>query len=163
MQNTLNAPSEQTPKTAQALVVDAPANTNTFTAPFAQTPKTAQAVVVGACASLASDAPTNTVLLLTAGPNGALFTGLSAMPRATVTASSLVLFSSSDNGVTMRLIDSEMMAAQTLSSTTAIAKTPFGKYSETTPRRMAANDRLYVGSQVALQPGIVFDGQWSDF
>ena len=135
----------------------------TFTAPFAQTPKTASAVATAAIASITTDAPTNIVLLLTAGTDGAILTRLSAIPRATVTASSLCLFSSIDNGVTMRLLDSELMAAQTVSTTSAISETSFANYSESTPRRLQANERLYVGSQVALASGIVFNAEYTDF
>lgn len=135
----------------------------TFTAPFAQTPKTATAVATSAVGSINGDTPTNTVLLLTAGSDGALLTGLTAMPRATVTASSLVLFISKDNGTTLRLIDSALMSAFTVNTTTAIAKTTFSAYSENTPLRLEASDRLYVGSQVALASGIVFKAEYTDF
>lgn len=134
----------------------------TFTAPFAQTPKTATAVCTGA-ATVANDTPTNTVLLLTAGADGAILTRLSAIPRATVTASSLVLYISSDSGTTKRLIDSELMAAFTVATTTAITETSFANYSETAPLRLAAGDQLYVGSQVALAGGIVFKAEYMDF
>lgn len=135
----------------------------TFTAPFAQTPKTATAVATGAVGSIGGDTPTNTVLLMTAGSDGALVTRLLAMPRATVAASSLVLFISKDSGTTMRLIDSELMAAHTVATTTAIPETAFTNYSETTPLRLEAGDRLYVGSQVALASGIVFRAEYTDF
>ena len=135
----------------------------TNTAAFAQTPKTATAVATGAVASLTTDAPTNTVLLLTAGTNGAIVTRLSAMPRATVLPSSLVLFISNDSGVTQRLIDSETMGNQTLAAATGISETVFANYSETRPLRLAAGDRLYVGSQVALASGIVFRAEYTDF
>jgi len=85
------------------------------------------------------------------------------MPRATVTASSLVLFLSKDGGTTQRLIDSEVMAAYTMATTTAIPETTFSRIGETTPLRLEANDRLYVGSQVALAGGIVFMAQYTDF
>lgn len=134
----------------------------TFTAPFAQTPKTATAVTTGA-GTVANDTPTNTVLLLTAGSDGAILTRLSAMPRATVTASSLVLFISNDTGTTKRLIDSELMAAHTVATTTAIPETAFANFSETTPLRLAAGDQLYVASQVALASGIVFRAEYTDF
>lgn len=134
----------------------------TFTAPFAQTPKTATAVVTGA-ATITNDTPTNTVELLTAGADGAILTRLTAIPRATVTASSLVLYISSDDGTTKRLIDSVLMAAQTVAATTAVAKTVFADYSEITPLRLAAGDKLYVGSQVALVGGIVFRAEYTDF
>lgn len=135
---------------------------NTFTAPFAQTPKNVTAVATAA-ATVTTDAPTNTVVLLTAGVNGAILTRLSAIPRATVTASSLVLFTSSDNGTTKRLIDSALMAAQTVATTTAITATTFATYTETTPLRLQAGEQLYVGSQVALASGIVFKAEYTDF
>lgn len=134
----------------------------TFTAPFAQAPKTATAVCTGV-ATVTDDAPANTVLLLTAGSEGSLVTSLWAMPRATVTASSLVLFLSKDAGTTKRLIDSELMSAHTVATTTAIPETSFANYSETTPLRLEAGDKLYVGSQVALAGGIVFKAEYTDF
>lgn len=135
----------------------------TFTAPFAQTPKTATAVVTGAAGTITGDTPTNTVLLATAGADGAILTRLTAIPRATVTASSLVIFISKDSGTTKRLIDSELMAAFTVATTTAIPETTFTMYSETTPLRLEAGDQLYVGSQVALASGIVFRAEYTDF
>lgn len=135
----------------------------TFTAPFAQTPQTATAVATGAVASLSTDAPTNTVLLLTAGADGCIVTSISAIPRATVTASSLVLFLSKDSGTTKRLIDSELMSAHTVTTTTLIPETVFANISETLPLRLAAGDSLYVGSQVALASGIVFKAEYTDF
>lgn len=135
----------------------------TFTAPFAQTPKNATAVVTGAAGSITGDTPTNTVVLLTAGADGAILTRLSAIPRATVTASSLVLFTSSDSGTTKRLIDSVLMSAQTVATTTAITSTSFSTYTETAPLRLQAGEQLYVGSQVALASGIVFKAEYTDF
>lgn len=134
----------------------------TFTAPFAQTPKTAT-VVATAVATVTNDTPTNTVELLTAGADGAILTRLSAIPRATVTASSLVLFISNDSGTTKRLIDSELMAAQTLATTTAVTETFFGTYTDSAPLRLAAGDKLFVGTQVALAGGIVFRAEYMDF
>lgn len=135
----------------------------TFTAPFAQTPKTGTAVATAAVGGIGTDTVTGTVLLATAGAEGAIVTRLSAIPRATVTASSLVLFLSKDNGVTQRLIDSELMAAYTLATTTAVPETAFGNVSESTPLRLEAGDQLYVGSQVALAAGIVFKAEWMDY
>lgn len=135
----------------------------TFTAPFAQTPKTATAVCTTATASINTDAPTNTQLLVTAGADGANVTRLWAMPRATVTATRLELYLSNDAGVTKRLIDSELMSAFTVAATTAIPETPFINYSENTPLHLAAGDRLYVGAGVTLADGIVFKAEYQDF
>lgn len=134
----------------------------TFTAPFAQTLKTATAVATVAVAALGTDSPTNTLLLVTAGADGAILTKLTATPRATNTASDLVLFISKDGGTIKRFIDSALMSAHTQAATTVTPVTEFS-YSETTPFRLEAGDELYVGSQVALAGGIVFRAEFTDF
>jgi len=134
----------------------------TFTAPFAQTPKTNSGVVTAAC-TITSDAPANTVLLVTAGTDGSVLTALSAMPRATATASELALFISKDGGTTKRFIDSALMSAYTSAATTSTPVTTFSRISDSSPLRLAAGDTLYVGSQVALAGGIVFNAEWMDY
>jgi hypothetical protein len=133
----------------------------TPTAAFAQTPKTASAVVTAALSSIGTDTPGGTVLLMTAGANGAILTRLTAIPRSAVSASSLVLYLSNDNGVTQRLIDSETMPLQTITTGAGINETTFANYSETRPLRLGAGDKLYVGSQ--LSTGIVFKAEYTDF
>jgi hypothetical protein len=135
----------------------------TFTAPFAQTPKISTNVTTTACLTITGDTPSNTVVLLTAGSDGAIVTRLSAMPRSTCTASNLLLFTSADSGTTKRLIDSATMAAQTLATTTGITLTSFSTYTETSPLRLAAGEQLYVGNQVALANGVVFRAEYTDF
>lgn len=134
----------------------------TYTAPFAQTPQTATAISTTATASI-DTTPTNTQLLMTAGADGAILTRLGAIPRATVTATALYLFLSKDGGTTKTLIDSATMAAQTVSTTAAISSTPFTSYSESSPMRLAAGDKLYVGAGVTLSNGIVFKAEYTDF
>jgi hypothetical protein len=134
----------------------------TFTAPFAQTPQMAAAVCTAA-ATYADSAPTNTQLLLTAGSDGAILTRLTARPRATVTATNLLLWLSLDGGTTKLLVDSALMSAQTLATTTAISKTNFADYSESAPMRLPAGAKLYVGAAVALASGIVFAAEYTDF
>lgn len=135
---------------------------NTFTAPFAQTPKTLSAVITGAD-TIATDSPANTVIIATAGANGALVTSLTAMPRATITAAALHLFISKDSGTTKRLIASALQAAHTVAATTAVPQAIFTEITSAEPLRLEAGDELYVGSAVALGSGIVFDAEWSDF
>ena len=134
-----------------------------YLSPYIQNQKAVTAVTTAACATITGDTPTNTVLLLTAGAEGSLLTSLWAIPRATVTASSLLLFLSNDGGTTLRLIDSELMAAFTVAATTAIPETKFANYTETTPLRLAAGDSLYVGNQVALASGVVFKAEYTEF
>jgi hypothetical protein len=135
----------------------------TFTAPFAQTPKIASAVVTGASADLATLAPTNTVLLLTVGAEGGLLVRLSAIPRATVTASSLLVWVEASGSSDKYLKDSALMAAHTVAATTAIPVTTFSRFTEDTPWRLEAGDKVYVGSAVALAGGIVFNANYVDF
>ena len=133
----------------------------TFTAPFAQTPQIASAVCTAAGA-ITTDSPTNTVLLLTAGADGAIVTKINAMPRATVTASSLHLYISNDSGTTKRMMDNALMAAYTQATTTLTPKTAFSP-SESTPIRLAAGEEVYCQSEVALAGGIVFVAEYTDF
>lgn len=135
---------------------------NTFTAPFVQTYKTAAAAVTTALASLNPAIGTLT-LLATAGTNGAVVTKLSAIPKGTVTASSLALFLvKSANPSAPFLIDSELMPAYTLSTTTAVPETVFTNISNDTPIRLEAGDMLYVGAQVAQAAGVVFKAEWGN-
>lgn len=118
--------------------------------------------VVTAAKTTYNDA-TNVVKLGDAGPEGSLLKLLSAMPRATATASNLQLYRSKNAGVTLELIDSALMAAHTVATTTAIPKTKFADIADTTPIRLEAGESLYVASSVALAGGIMFNGQVEDF
>lgn len=133
----------------------------TFTAAFAQDPKTFTAVATTAVGSLTGDAPTNTHALVTAGAEGAIVTKITAIPRATVTATALYLFISKD-GTTKRLLKSVLMAAHTVAATTEIPVVDFG-YSETEPLRLEAGDQLFVGVGVTASSGVVFTAQSTDY
>jgi hypothetical protein len=119
----------------------------TNVAAFAQTPKTSTAVVTTATTNVTTDAPGNLVQLLQAGTEGGILTRLSAIPRATVTASNLGLY--------------ELLPTQAVATGTGTAETAFANYSEARPLRLEAGDRLLVGSQNAT--GIVFKAEWTDF
>lgn len=133
----------------------------TFTAVFAQDPKTFTAVATTAVSGLATDAPTNTHALVTAGAEGAIVTSITAIPRDTVTATALYLFISKD-GTTKRLLRTALMAAHTVAATTEIPVVDFG-YSETEPLRLEAGDQLFVGVGVTASSGIVFTAQSTDY
>tara|TARA_R110000772_G_scaffold54324_3_gene124065 strand:+ start:443 stop:856 length:414 start_codon:yes stop_codon:yes gene_type:complete len=135
---------------------------NTFTAPFAQTPKISTGVLTAAGTSVDDD-PTNSVLIATAGGDGALLTSLTCIPRVTVTASRINLFVSGDSGSTKRLVSSVLMEAQTVNTTTVTAQTVFTEITETTPMRLEAAERIYMNSAVALSDGIVCTAETTDF
>lgn len=146
---------------------------NTFTAPFAQSPKSSSIVATTAVSLTTngvenSTTVTNSVLLLTAGIDGAILTALSAIPRATVTATALWLWTSPDSGTTRNLIASALMPAHTLATTTELIRVVFkhadgSAISETAPLRLAANERIYAGIGVTLSAGIMFNARFTDF
>lgn len=127
---------------------------------YPQTQKFASAIATAAKTTY-NDA-TNAVLLVTAGADGAIVVGLSAIPRATVTATQLQLYISPDAGTTLYLVNTALMAAYTMVQTTLDAPTDFG-YTAAAPLRLAATNRLYVGIGVALAGGIVFNCQYQDY
>ena len=146
----------------------------TFTAPFGQIPNTASAVATAAVALTpngvdSSTTVTNSVLLLTAGADGGILVSLAAIARATVTASGLCIWSSTDAGTTRNLIMSALMPAYTLAATTQNVPTAFKLpdnstvISESAPYRLKAGEILYVGTLVALTAGIVFNARWMDY
>ena len=104
----------------------------------------------------------NILPLISAGVNGSLLRGLKAIPRATVTATQLQLFTSPDSGTTVFLDNTALMAAATMSQTTQMPQTDFG-YSDTLPMYLAPGWSLYVGIGVALAGGIVFMAGVGDF
>ncbi|WP_439604456.1 hypothetical protein [Shinella sp.] len=124
---------------------------------FAQGGRTVGAIATAAKTTYNDSA--NAVLLCQGGANGSIFKGLSAVALATVTASKLMLFYSPDNGTTMYLVDSVLMAAYTMAATTASPVATFTGFSEI---RLAPTDKLYVASGVALAGGIAFTGQIED-
>lgn len=120
----------------------------------------AQSVVVTAAKTTLNDSA-NASGLVSASGNGAVVYRITAMPRATVTATQLQLYRSPDAGTTLYLINSVLMSAYTLANTTAVPVTDFG-YSESNPLRLLASEVLYVGAAVALAGGIVFTAQYED-
>lgn len=137
---------------------------NTFTAPFVQKFKTTTAIATAALGGLGTSAVTGAVELAVGGPNGSVVTRVTAMPRATATASSLVLFivkAGAPNAYIM--IDSELMTAYTQAATTATPKTVFEDVTADTYIQLDQGDKLYAGSEVALAAGITFSAAVGDF
>ena len=86
--------------------------------------------------------------------NGARITRLTALARATNTATELQLYVSNDGGTTKRLIRSILMAAYTVAQTTGQTAVDMG-YSDSSPLILSASETLYVGIGVT-NTGIVF-------
>lgn len=105
-------------------------------------------------------APTNTVLLLTAGVNGARLIKLRAWPIATVTATELQEFRSKDTGTTKRPGNLQTGSAHTKSQTAAPTTVDFG-YSETGPKLLEGGEQIYVAAGVS--GSWAFEAEWQDF
>jgi hypothetical protein len=103
----------------------------------------------------------NAVKLMDAGPNGSILYKLVAIPRMTVTACQLQLYRSPDAGVTLNLIETQLMGAYTMSQITQAPQTAFSM-SETAGLRLAIGDSLYVATGVAFTTGVMFDGAAED-
>lgn len=142
----------------------------TFTAPFAQTPDTWNATATTAFAltgtnSLADGSPLNTVLLGSGGMDGQVITSLTAVPRATSTATMAAIFlrKSGDAAGIRRLVKAVTLPAQTISATTGITETDFGLATEANPFRLGAGDELYIGLGTTQTGGIVFNARAMGF
>ena len=125
-----------------------------------QTPKSGVAVCTTANSTY-SDTPTNTQKLLTAGPNGARVTKITALARATNTATELQLYVSYDAGATKKLINSKLMPAYTVAQATGQTRTDFG-YNDDAPMVLQSAAELYVAIGVS-NTGIVFHTEWADY
>lgn len=134
----------------------------TFKAAYTQSYATDTCVVTAALANTTTDAPTGTVKLCTAGPEGSLVTKVTALPRATITAARLDLYVSRDGGTTKRLVGSVLMAGRTVDATSANAAADFGITAEA-PLVLGPGEELYAGSAVASAGGIVFRAQREDY
>jgi hypothetical protein len=130
------------------------------------TPQTPRSAAVnlpsGATNSTYSTSPANTVLLVTAGPNGGRLTKLQAVPCATVgTANQVQLFRDGGTaGASKFFADSALMATYTMAQTTAAPMTDFG-YSDSNPLILQANERLYMAQGQSVSINVV--AEWADY
>lgn len=126
-----------------------------------QMPRSASGVATLANASY-GDAPTNTVPVFTAGPNGARVTRITALSRASLTATECQLFRDHDGtGTVKRFFASRLMASLTQGPATAQTAVDFG-YSDGVPLILAANEKIY-GAIAISQTGIVFQAEGADY
>jgi len=125
---------------------------------------TTQSVRVEQCVCTAAkttyDDAANAVKLFTAGASGSLLKSVSAIPRATFTATQLMLFLSKDGGTTLILLPyNKVTGAQSVAATTAIPAYDLG----VSGLRLSPNDEIYAAIGVALAGGIAFTAEGEDF
>jgi hypothetical protein len=105
--------------------------------------------------------PTNTVLLVAAGPNGGRLTKLQAIPCESITTANQVqMFRSSDSGVTKYFSDSALMAVYTMSQASEAPTTDFG-YSDDNPLLLQPNERIYVAEGQTKSVNVI--AEWADY
>lgn len=135
-----------------------PATPNSIITP--QAPQTGNAACATANTTYTTT-PTNTVLLITAGANGARVTRISATPLETLaTAVQLQLFRSRNGGTTKSFFESALAGAYTMADTTEVPTTDFG-FSDDNPLILAAGEQVYAAVRVTKQ--ITFNAEWADY
>jgi len=127
-----------------------------------QSPKAAHVSQSFTANSTYTTTPTNTVLLVTAGPNGSRLTKLRAIPTASVAVTQLQEFRSLDSGTTKKFSNSALGAngGYTMAQTTVPPIADFG-YSDDNPKILAANEQLYVAAGVT--GAWAFEAEWADY
>lgn len=135
-----------------------PVTANSIITP--QTPQTSNAACSAANTTYTTS-PTNTVLLITAGANGARVTRVGAIPLETLaSAVQLQLFRSRDAGATRLFFESAVAGPCTMADTTEVPTADFG-FSDDNPLILAPNERVYAAVRVAKQ--ITFNAEWADY
>lgn len=126
-----------------------------------QVPKS-NIVAVTTANSTYTTAPTNTVLLVTAGVNGSRLVKLQAIPCVSIaTANQLQMFrDNATAGVSKFFADSALMTTYTLNQTTEAPTTDFG-YSDQNPLILQPNERIYVGEGQSV--AVDFLAEWADY
>ena len=123
-----------------------------------QTPLALTAVVTTANTTY-TDTPTNAVQFLQSDAatgipaRGARLTKVTALARATTTATELQLFVGNTAGTVKRFVKSALMAAYTVAQTTRQAEADFG-FSDASPLILAAGEQLWLATGVT-NTGIV--------
>lgn len=127
-----------------------------------QTPKSAHVSQSFTANTTFTPTPTNTALLLTAGPNGGRLTRLRAIPIGTVTVSNLQEYRSLDTGTTKSFSNSVLGAPSgwTSSGATLPPLADFG-YSDDNPKILAGGEQIYVA--VGVTGSWAFEAEWADY
>lgn len=123
--------------------------------------QTAQAAVTAAKTTYTDS--TNAVLLVTAGANGSVVYGMTAIPRGVLaTATKVMLFRSQDSGTTLAYVRSVLVAAYASDVATTVPTLADFGFTEAAPLRLKALERLYIGGYAAAANGIAVDAQYED-
>lgn len=127
-----------------------------------QTPNSNHVVQAFTANTTFTSTPTNTVLLVTAGANGARLTKLRALPTASVTATQLQEFRSNDAGATKKFSNTVLGASGGYSflGSTLPPVADFG-YSDDNPKFLKAGEQIYVAAGVT--GSWAFEAEWADF
>jgi hypothetical protein len=104
--------------------------------------------------------PTNSVLLVTAGANGARLTRLEFIPLETVTANALQWYRSIDAGTTKYLAGMATGGSDTVSGTDGSTTVSAG-YSDDNPLILQANERIYVCTGITKGYHVV--AEWANY
>lgn len=107
-----------------------------------------------------STAPTNSVLIATAGANGARLVRLEFIPLETVTANALQWYRSIDAGTTKYLAGMATGGSDTVSGTDGSTTVSAG-YSDDNPLTLQPNERIYAATGITKGYHVV--AEWADY
>lgn len=108
--------------------------------------------------------PSGLQLLLTAGSNGTELNYVGVQPRATNTETLAILYLELEGSETMEVYASQIIEAETTSTTAGHTTTPIaGIVDAVTLRKLPANAKLHCGSTVALAAGFGWVAEGVDF
>lgn len=123
---------------------------------------TPQAMLVGdavvTAAKTTYNDTTNAVQLLTAGANGAVVYGITAIPRSTLAAATKLMLFRVVSG-TVYYVKAVLVASYSSDAGTTIPTAADFGYTETSPLRLNASDQLWVGVYAAATNGICVTAQ----
>lgn len=124
-----------------------------------QAPKSNVIPLVTANTPVAS-APVTSVLLLTAGANGARLTRLQATPAETQTANHVQMYRAATMGGTKYLANGVVLPSTTVSVTSAATPADFG-YSDDNPLILSGGETIYMANGLTKNVNVV--AEWADY
>jgi hypothetical protein len=130
---------------------------------FAQFPKVRSVITKVAVAALNSAAPSGLTQIFQTGADGGIAVAASVTPLGTMSAASVMLYGSVDQGVTKFPLRTALAPAYTNSTTSLRPNTPFKDVSVDKPIQLEANMIVYIGCEIVVADGLSCSVEYQEF
>lgn len=130
---------------------------------FAQFPKNRSKITKTAISGINTTTPGNLVEIFKTGENGGIAVAASVMPLGTMSAASVLLYGSVDNGATKYPLRSVVAPAYTNSTTAERPTTFFKGVDIENPIQLEPGMIVYGGSEVVVADGISIEVEYQEF